>query len=302
MRAFLRATGVALALTMAASAEAYTYTFNNGFGNQYWDQSGNWRSDDGGTTYPVAGDTAVIPEGYTCYIDRANAAAALVDVSGDLTVGGHVLTVSGDCNVNSGGTLTVSTSGSSGFSAGALNVAFGGQAALYAASSVDQATITGQLDVHSVPLTASSITVAWLGELTIFQSASVSAMELDDAGSVSVLAQGGLWVGAVTVAGGAKLEVLGPPFYYDPTFSADSLSIGTGGRAKLTGPDTYASLDSHVGTLNIDVGGELELAGVNLHLLDYDHSLDGTIAFGGTPPTRGTLVSRLFAGVPDRRW
>jgi hypothetical protein len=105
MCAFLRATGVALALATAASAGAYTYTFTNGATNHYWDESENWVSLDGGTTYPVGADTAIIPEGDTCYVARANAAAATVELSGVIVVSKPLALNVAGIEINSGATL-----------------------------------------------------------------------------------------------------------------------------------------------------------------------------------------------------
>lgn len=92
---------------------AYTYTAVLGGGN--WNANATWSSGDGGTTFPVAGDTAninaTIGAGNTVTINVASACAVLnlTSNAGTLAFGTQVLTVTG--NVTLGGTVTTGSTG-----------------------------------------------------------------------------------------------------------------------------------------------------------------------------------------------
>ena len=74
----------ATTLIAALAAEAYEYTWTGVAGTD-WATSGNWSSNDGGTSYPSAEDTAIVPAGgATVVLGDSGATIAKLTLNGNL--------------------------------------------------------------------------------------------------------------------------------------------------------------------------------------------------------------------------
>ena len=74
-------------ILVAFAAGAYEYTWTGFAGTADWATSGNWSSSDGGTSYPSAEDTAIVPAGGAIVeLGDSGATIAKLTLNGDLTL------------------------------------------------------------------------------------------------------------------------------------------------------------------------------------------------------------------------
>ncbi|NOX63085.1 MAG: hypothetical protein GXP42_14250 [Chloroflexi bacterium] len=272
--------------------------------------SGNWSAAatwDCGRV-PAAGDAVVIAAGHTVTIDTDTAALASLTIDGvlqfDATGIGRTVTVNGDITVNSGDSLTVSTSGT----ATTHSLIVGGDIsnagvfdARPASSYVFDVTFnkagdqtinnTGTLTFNKVILSKGSVAnrVLASGNITVGGGAAdfdpaigtweqTSGTLSKSGGNIDVASTGGL---AFTGSGGLNLAVNAS------LISAGNLTINTTGTVAVGRGANRLEISGGTATLSagtIDIGGRLRLGGGSTTIDGATILIDPqkTSALGGT--------------------
>lgn len=196
-----------------------------------WNSNSTWTSPDGGTTFPVAGDTANVTSTHNLTINVASACANIdfTGYTGTLTIN-NTLTVSNNITFVTGFTVTT-TSGTpliSKTTGGTITCPAGGFTWPYSITFVGLATYTltgGDLTVNGT-LTATTNTVTINSASNIINVRSVTATSVSLAGTAKIVfnQSGGTWTGYIT----SNVDInIAPTASPDITFTNAVKSGGT---------------------------------------------------------------------------
>ncbi len=250
-----------------------------------WGAAGTWQiSTDGGTTWATAtnypgqttlNDTVLIRNGHTVTLNvsPANAIGRLTvgeGMGGALSIGGQTITVSGTLTVNSGATVTVtSTTGTKSFGNVVLN-----SGATWTSNAGETYTISGNLTLGGASIGGTGTGIFNVGaDLLVSGTNSIAAATFSVTGSTVV---NGSWTFSSTTG----------------TKTFNNVTINSGGSWNSTAAETYAingTLTMNGGTIGGTATGVFNITG-DLDVPSGTNSIErSTITVNGTTNVSGTL-------------